>query len=72
MGRCQERLRNYPVPLTQRSSSKTLRTIPRGSRLPLAAGGTVRFFLWWKEGVVNGTPTGRVDIDLLAVLYNAE
>ncbi|MCU0494137.1 MAG: TerD family protein [Chloroflexaceae bacterium] len=65
-----ERLRNYPVPLTQRSASKALRTIPRGSRLPLDAGGTVRFFLWWKEGEVNGRPTGRVDIDLSAVLYD--
>lgn len=67
-----ERLRNYPVPLTQRSASKALRTIPRGSRLPMDAGGTVRFFLWWKEGEVNGKPTGRVDIDLSAVLYDAE
>lgn len=67
-----ERLRDYPVPLTQRSASKALRTIPRGSRLPLDAGSTVRFFLWWKEGEVNGKPTGRVDIDLSAVLYNAD
>ncbi|PDW05119.1 TerD family protein [Candidatus Viridilinea mediisalina] len=66
-----ERLRDYPVPLTQRSASKALRTIPRGSRLPLGDGGTVRFFLWWKEGEVGGKPTGRVDIDLSAVLYDA-
>ena len=67
-----EQMRNYPVPLTQRSASKALRTIPRGSRLPLGDGGTVRFFLWWKEGEVNGKPTGRVDIDLSAVLYDAD
>ena len=67
-----ERLRDYPVPLTQRSASKALRTIPRGSRLSLDAGGTLRFFLWWKEGEVNGKSTGRVDIDLSAVLYNAD
>ncbi len=67
-----ERLRDYPVPFTQRSASKALRTIPRGSRLPLPDGSTVRFFLWWKEGVVNGRNTGRVDIDLSAVLYDAE
>jgi hypothetical protein len=67
-----ERLRDYPIPFAQRSASKALRTIPRGSRLPLGAGGTVRFFLWWKEGLVNGRPTGRVDIDLSAVLYDAD
>jgi hypothetical protein len=67
-----EHLRNYPVPLTQRSASKALRTIPRGSRLPLEAGSTVRFFLWWKEGEVDGKPTGTVDIDLSAVLYDTD
>ena len=65
-----ERLRDYPVPFAQRSASKALRTIPRGSRLPLGDGGTVRFFLWWKEGVVGEKRTGRVDIDLSAVLYD--
>lgn len=66
-----EELRNYPVPFAQRSASKALRTIPRGSRLPLGTGGTVRFFLWWKEGEIGGQPTGQVDIDLSAVLYDA-
>ncbi|MEN9938340.1 MAG: hypothetical protein RLZZ387_4919 [Chloroflexota bacterium] len=67
-----ERLRDYPVPFALRSASKALRTVPRGSRLPLGeGGGTVRFFLWWKEGEVGGKPTGRVDIDLSAVLYDA-
>ncbi|MCG8346545.1 MAG: TerD family protein, partial [Chloroflexales bacterium] len=64
------RLRDYPVPFTQRSASRALRTIPRGSRLPLPQGSTIRFFLYWKEGVVNEKPTGRVDIDLSAVLYD--
>ncbi len=67
-----ERLRDYPVPFGQRSASKALRTVPRGARLPLPDGSTVRFFLWWKEGEVNGKPTGRVDIDLSAVLYDAD
>lgn len=65
------RLRAYPVPLAQRSASKALRTLARGSRMPLPPGGTVRFFLWWREGEVGGRPTGRVDIDLSAVLYDA-
>jgi hypothetical protein len=66
-----ERLRGYLVPFSQRSASKALRTIVRGSRLPIGAGSTIRFFLWWKEGLVDSTPTGRVDIDLSAVLYDA-
>jgi hypothetical protein len=41
----------------------------RGSRLPLPPGGTLRFFLWCKEGDIDGQPTGRVDIDLSAVLF---
>ena len=66
-------LRNYLVPFSQRSASKALHTLVRGSRvaLPAEGGDTVRFFLWWKEGDVNGQPTGRVDIDLAAVLYDA-
>jgi hypothetical protein len=68
-----EALRRYLVPFSQRSASKALRTLTRGSRLPMGQGrDTVRFFLWWKEGLVNGTPTGRVDIDLSAVMYDAD
>lgn len=63
-------LKNYIVPFSQRSASKALRTVVRGSQLPLPTiGNTLRFFLWWKEGVVNGEPTGEVDIDLSAVMY---
>lgn len=65
-----QRLQNYLVPFSQRSASKALHTIVRGSRVPMMEGDTIRFFSWWKEGTVNGTPTGRVDIDLSAVLYD--
>jgi hypothetical protein len=65
-----QRLSTYLVPFSQRSASKALRTIVRGSRVPMPKGDTVRFFNWWKEGVVDGRPTGRVDIDLSAVLYD--
>ena len=58
-------LKNFPVPLAQRSASKSLRTLPRGSRLPLPAGDVMRFFLWWKNGAQ------RTDIDLSAALYDA-
>ncbi|QKS60198.1 TerD family protein [Paenibacillus barcinonensis] len=65
-----ERLQSYLVPFSQRSASKALRTIVRGSRIPMGEGDTIRFFSWWKEGEVDGTPTGRVDIDLSAVMYD--
>lgn len=63
-------LQNYMVPFSQRSASKSLRTLVRGSKLAMPAGETIRFFLWWKEGVTGGKATGRTDIDLSAVLYD--
>ncbi|ATO49649.1 cytoplasmic protein [Brevibacillus laterosporus DSM 25] len=65
-----ERLRHYTVPFSQRSAQKALCTITRGSKLDLPAGDTIRFFTWWREGVVNQIPTDRVDVDLSAVMYD--
>ncbi|WP_091012305.1 MULTISPECIES: TerD family protein [Paenibacillus] len=65
-------LHDYLVPFSQRSASKALHTIVRGSRLPMAEGDTIRFFNWWKEGNVDGKSTGRVDIDLSAVMYDKD
>lgn len=65
-----EGLKQFVVPFSQRSASKALRTIVRGSKLDLPKGNTIRFFTWWKEGEVDGQPTGRVDIDLSAVMYD--
>ncbi len=58
------RLKNYLVPFSQRSASKALRTLVRGSRLPLPECHTLRFFVWWKNG------NSRVDIDLSAAMYD--
>jgi hypothetical protein len=58
-------LKNYPMPFALRSASKALRTVTRGSRLPLPTGDTLRLFLWWKNG------TGRTDIDLSAAFFDA-
>ncbi len=66
-----ERLKHHLVPFSQRSASKSLRTLVRGSRMELPKGDTIRFFTWWKEGNVDGKPTGRVDIDLSAVMYDS-
>lgn len=67
-----EKLENIHVPFSQRSASKALRTITRGSQFDMPEGDTVRFFLWWKEGEINGVHTGRVDIDLSAISYDEE
>ncbi|MDJ0523412.1 MAG: TerD family protein [Planctomycetota bacterium] len=64
-------LRDYLVPFSQRSASRALRTIVRGSRVPLPKGDTIRFFLWWREGLTEKGHTGRVDIDLSAVFLDA-
>lgn len=66
-------LQRYIVPFSQRSASKALRTLVRGSKLEMSElgmseGDTIRFFLWWKEGAA----TGRADIDLSAVLYDGD
>lgn len=62
-----EGLRSQHVPFAQRSASKALRTISRGSRLTLPACDTLRFFVWWAE------PEGeRTDIDLAAVFFSGE
>ena len=63
-------LANYNVPFSQRSANKSLRTISRGSRIGLPKSNTLRFFLWWKEGKVQGKATGRVDLDLSATMYS--
>lgn len=56
-----ERLRGYTVPAGLRSASKALHTVARGSRIELPEGGTLRFFIWWKDGAE------RTDIDLSAI-----
>lgn len=65
-------LKNYLVPFSQRSASKSLRTLVRGSNVPMPEGETIRFFLWWREGKVDGKTTGRVDIDLSAAMYDGD
>jgi hypothetical protein len=67
LGRCfiDPALREYRVPLAQRASSKSLRTLVRGSRLPIPDTRFIRLFLWWKNG------RERTDIDLSAAFFDA-
>lgn len=68
LGKCwiQSNLAKFNVPLAQRSASKALRTLTRGSRVPLPESVVLRFFIWWKNG------RGRTDIDLSAALFDSE
>lgn len=67
LGRCylDEALSDYLVPFSQRSASRSFRTVARGSKLPLPSGCNVlRFFIWWKNG------KERTDIDLSATMFD--
>ena len=66
-----EQLKNHLVPFSQRSASKALRTLSRGSKVDLPEGDTIRFPMV-EEGYVNGQHTGRVDIDLSAAMYDED
>ncbi|WP_426216324.1 TerD family protein [Pseudomonas sp. DWRC2-2] len=67
LGRCfiDPELREYRVPLAQRASAKSLRTLVRGSRLPIPDTRFIRLFLWWKND------RARTDIDLSAAFFDA-
>jgi uncharacterized protein (DUF3820 family) len=59
------RLKGYLVPFSQRSASRALKTIVRGSRVAMPEGiTTIRSFIYWKNG-----PWGQTDVDLSAVFY---
>ncbi len=71
-------LRYYPIPLGMRSASRALKTLARGSRLPLFPEQVdlpeqveqndlrLRFFIWWKDG------KQRTDLDLSAFVLDAQ
>lgn len=62
-----ESLKNYKVPFSQRSASKALKTITRGSHIPLDENTDIlRGFIWW----TNDENGYRTDIDLSAGLFN--
>jgi stress response protein SCP2 len=61
-----EKLKNYTVPFAQRSASKALKTISRGSKVDLPIGDTIRFFIYWKDGA------NRTDLDLSALALDTD
>lgn len=68
-----EELKRYIVPFSQRSASKALKAVTRGSRLPFSENTKAfRAFIWWTnmgEGAEQNTPD-RVDIDLSAAFFD--
>lgn len=55
----------YIIPFSERSASKSLKSIVRGTRIPFGENkSTIRFFIWWKNS------GGRTDIDLSALGIN--
>ena len=64
-------LKNYLVPFSQRSASKAVKTIVRGSQVKIKDDAkAVRGFIWWTNKADNGSYDDRVDIDLSAAIYD--
>jgi hypothetical protein len=60
-----EGLQDLTVPFRERHGARALVQVPRGSRLPLPDGDTLRLFLHWTEPADR-----RVDLDLSVALYD--
>lgn len=68
-----DEFKKYIVPFSQRSASKTLKTIVRGSKLPIAENtNALRAFIWWTnmDESSDRYERGRVDIDLSAAIFD--
>ncbi|MFI0739072.1 MXAN_6230/SCO0854 family RING domain-containing protein [Streptomyces sp. NPDC021100] len=55
------------APFTERTASRALVTLPRGSELPVPEGRTLRLFLHWTESASSG----RTDLDLSTAFFDA-
>ncbi|MFY2557351.1 MXAN_6230/SCO0854 family RING domain-containing protein [Corallococcus terminator] len=62
-----EALSDLLVPMAEKTASRALVAVPRGSLLPLPEGKSLRFFVHWTEP--EGT---RVDLDLSVALYDKD
>ena len=64
-------LKNYFVPYSQRSASKSLRTITRGSKIPFSKDAKViRPFIWWTNTESSTKQEIRIDIDLSTAFFD--
>lgn len=71
-----DELSNYLVPFSQRSASKAVKTIVRGSKVAINNNSeAVRAFIWWTNtngGEKSIWDDGRVDIDLSAAIFDED
>ena len=68
-----EEFKNYIVPFSQRSASKALKTIVRGSKLKIEDNTkALRAFCWWTnmDNDNDRWCNGRVDLDLSAAIFD--
>lgn len=69
-----DEFKRYVIPFNQRSASKALKTIVRGSRLPFPGNtNVIRAFIWWTnmdKSSGNSNEYGVVDIDLSAAIFD--
>jgi len=65
-----ENLKKQIVPFSQRTASRAIQTVARGSSFDLPLGQTIRFFCWWKNLEKPDSADGRVDIDLSASIFD--
>ena len=65
-----EELKTRLVPFSQRSASRALRTITRGSQLVFPEGDTIRAFIWWRNMDGDDEWENRVDLDLSVTIFN--
>ncbi|WP_331751110.1 hypothetical protein OG215_37800 (plasmid) [Streptomyces globisporus] len=56
------------APFAERTASRSLITLPRGSELPIPGGRTIRLFLHWMESDTSGV----TDLDLSVAMYSSE
>ncbi|MFD8699388.1 MXAN_6230/SCO0854 family RING domain-containing protein [Kitasatospora purpeofusca] len=61
-------LHGITAPFAERTASRALVTLPRGSELALPTGRTLRLFVHWTESETSG----RTDLDLAAAMFNAD
>lgn len=74
-----EDYKDYMAPFSQRSASKALNTVTRGSKFDIPVkGNTLRTFVWWKNAEYAGcvdpsvTTYDRTDIDLSLTAYDCD
>lgn len=63
-------LYDFAVPFSLRQQGVATRVVGRGSRVKLAEGENIRFFMWWKD-IADGYD-GRVDLDMSLSFMNKD